>query len=123
MTKEKLERVSFLKKSLEQRGDEIADLRDRLVGLQQAKDAEKDIYESQLQQLRTEFQEMKDQLTSENNVLGRMYCYCHYGRLSKLSPFYVIFVVKERVLIGIHVVVFNMLHIVFTCSRLSECYI
>jgi hypothetical protein len=52
-------------------GDEIADLNDRLIGLQQAKDAEKEMYESQLQQLRTEFQETKDQLTSENMILGR----------------------------------------------------
>ncbi|PIK60376.1 hypothetical protein BSL78_02674 [Apostichopus japonicus] len=38
MTTDKKEIVSFLKKQLEQRQDEIADLNDRLVGLQQAKD-------------------------------------------------------------------------------------
>ena len=50
--------------------DEIIDLNDRLIGLQQAKDAEKEQYETQLNQLRTEFQETKDQLTSENMILG-----------------------------------------------------
>ena len=52
-------------------GDEIDDLNDRLIGIQQAKDAEKEHYEQQLQQLRTEFQETKDQLTSENMLLGK----------------------------------------------------
>ena len=51
-------------------GDDIADLNDRLIGLQQAKDTEKETYEQQLQQIRTEFQETKDQLTSENMILG-----------------------------------------------------
>ena len=52
-------------------GDEIQDLHDRLIGLQQAKDSEKDQYEQQLKTLRTEFQETKDELTSENMILGK----------------------------------------------------
>ncbi|XP_033116447.1 cilia- and flagella-associated protein 157-like [Anneissia japonica] len=79
MSTDKKEIVSFLKKQLEQRQDEIADLNDRLVGLQQAKDAEKDGYEQQLTQLRTEFQETKDQLTSENMILS--------GKLASLEEF------------------------------------
>ena len=71
--------MSFLKKQLEQRADEIADLQDRLIGLQQAKDGEKDQYEVQLATLRTEMQEIKDQLTSENMVLG--------GKLASLEEF------------------------------------
>lgn len=78
-TTDKKEIVSFLKKQLEQRADEIADLQDRLIGLQQAKDAEKDQYEVQLATLRTEMQEIKDQLTSENMVLG--------GKLASLEEF------------------------------------
>lgn len=50
--------------------DDIADLNDRLIGLQQAKDAEKEQYEAELQKLRNEFQETKDQLTSENMILS-----------------------------------------------------
>lgn len=45
-------------------------MNDRLIGLQQAKDMEKESYEQQLQTLRTEFQETKDQLTSDNMILG-----------------------------------------------------
>lgn len=79
MSTDKKEIVSFLKRSLEQRGDEIADINDRLIGLQQAKDTEKETYEQQLQQLRTDFQETKDQLTSENMILG--------GKLASLEEF------------------------------------
>ena len=76
---DKKEIVSFLKKQLENRADEIADLQERLIGLQQAKDTEKDHYEVQLATLRTEMQEIKDQLTSENMVLG--------GKLASLEEF------------------------------------
>lgn len=78
-TVDKKEIVVFLKKQLEQRADENADFQDRLIGLQQAKDAEKDHYEVQLATLRTEMQETKDQLTSENMVLG--------GKLASLEEF------------------------------------
>lgn len=52
--------------------DEILDLNDRLVGLQQAKDAEKEAFDKQLTDLRTEFQETKDMLTNQNNSLCRI---------------------------------------------------
>ena len=52
--------------------DDIADLNDRLIGLQQAKDAEKEHYEAEIQKLRNEFQETKDQLTSENMILSKL---------------------------------------------------
>jgi hypothetical protein len=61
--------VSNLKKELEKKTDDILDLNDRLVGLQQAKDAEKEAFEKQLADLRTEFQEAKDVLTNQNNSL------------------------------------------------------
>nr|XP_039249586.1 cilia- and flagella-associated protein 157-like [Styela clava] len=77
--KDKKEIVSFLKKQLEQRSDEILDLNDKLAALQQAKDTEKESYEKQLATLKHEFQEMKDQLTSENMILG--------GKLSSLEEF------------------------------------
>lgn len=50
--------------------DEISDLSDRLVGLQQSKDQDREMFEHQLQQLRTEYRETKDQLTSENMMLS-----------------------------------------------------
>ncbi|CAF0843075.1 unnamed protein product [Brachionus calyciflorus] len=61
--------ISNLKKELDKKTDEILDLNDRLVGLQQAKDAEKEAFDKQLTDLRTEFQENKDILTNQNNSL------------------------------------------------------
>ena len=52
---------------------------DRLRGLQQAKDAEKEAFEGQLQQIRAEFTEKKEHLTSENILLG--------GKLAGLEEF------------------------------------
>ena len=63
---------SLNKKEVSFVGDEIQDLSERLIGIQQAKDTEKDQYEQQLQQIRNEFQETKDQLTSENMILGKL---------------------------------------------------
>ncbi|KAG8141823.1 hypothetical protein E2320_006494 [Naja naja] len=71
--------VAFLKKTLNQRVDEIAELSIQLQNLQQAKDLEKDAFETQLVQLRHEFQETKDQLTSENMLLS--------GKLAALEEF------------------------------------
>jgi predicted nucleic acid-binding Zn-ribbon protein len=64
--------IANLKKELEKRADEILDLNDRLIGLQQAKDAEKDAFEKQLTDLRQEFQETKDLLTNQNNSLCKI---------------------------------------------------
>lgn len=64
--------VSNLKKELEKKTDEILDLNDRLVGLQQAKDAEKEAFDKQLTDLRNEFQETKDNLTNQNNSLCKL---------------------------------------------------
>ncbi|CAH2316230.1 Hypothetical predicted protein [Pelobates cultripes] len=76
---DKKEIVSFLKRTLNERVDEIADLNDQLLGLQQAKDAEKDAYEAQMAQLRHEFQETRDRLSSENMLLA--------GKLASLEEF------------------------------------
>ncbi|CAJ0966720.1 unnamed protein product [Ranitomeya imitator] len=69
LTSDKKEIVSFLKRMLNQRVDEVADLNDQLSSLQQAKEAEKAAYETQLGQMRREFQETKDKLMSENMLL------------------------------------------------------
>lgn len=71
--------VAFLKKQLEQRSDEIADLQEKIIGLQQAKELEKDKYDLEITTVKTEMQEVKDQLTSENMVLG--------GKLASLEEF------------------------------------
>ncbi|KAM9116999.1 cilia- and flagella-associated protein 157 [Pangshura tecta] len=79
MVNDNKEIVAFLKKTLNQRVDEIADLNDQLVSLQQIKESEKDAFEAQLAQVRHEFQETKDQLTSENMLLS--------GKLAALEEF------------------------------------
>ncbi|XP_048414638.1 cilia- and flagella-associated protein 157 isoform X1 [Stegostoma tigrinum] len=71
--------IAYLKKCLNQKIDEIADLNDKLIALKQAKDNEKDSYEIQLSHLRQEFQETKDQLASENMILA--------GKLDALEEF------------------------------------
>ncbi|XP_063792697.1 cilia- and flagella-associated protein 157 [Pseudophryne corroboree] len=79
VSSDKNEIVSFLKRTLDQRTDEILDLKDQLAGLQQAKDDERDAYVAQLSQLRHEFQKTKDHLTSENMMLA--------GKLASLEEF------------------------------------
>ncbi|XP_053863869.1 cilia- and flagella-associated protein 157 [Malaclemys terrapin pileata] len=79
MANDNKEIVAFLKKTLNQRVDEITDLNDQLLSLQQAKESEKDAFEAQLAQVRHEFQETKDQLTSENMLLS--------GKLAALEEF------------------------------------
>jgi len=49
---------------------EISDLNDRLFGLQQTKDQDREMFEQQLQQLRNEYDETKEQLMSENMMLS-----------------------------------------------------
>lgn len=66
----KKEIVAFLKRTLNQRVEEITDLNEQLQNLQLAKEIEKDAFEAQLAQVRHEFQETKDQLTTENIALG-----------------------------------------------------
>ena len=69
---EKRDIVANLKKECDKKSDEILDLNDRLIGLQQSKEAEKDAAEKQLADLRTESQEAKDVLTNQNNTLCKI---------------------------------------------------
>ena len=67
LQKEKKDIVSFLKRSLAEKEDELTDLSERLESLEQAKNLEMELQDRQLRQ---EFQESKDKLTSENAELG-----------------------------------------------------
>lgn len=81
LTNNKKEIVAFLKRTLNQRVDEITDLNEQLQSLQLAKEIEKDAFEAQLAQVRHEFQETKDQLTSENIIIGEgLEGTCYSGR-------------------------------------------
>ncbi|XP_008823307.1 cilia- and flagella-associated protein 157 [Nannospalax galili] len=79
----KKEIVAFLKRTLNQRMDEITNLNEQLQGLQLAKEVEKDALEAQLAQVRHEFQETKGQLTSENITLGAKLAALEEFRLQK----------------------------------------
>ncbi|XP_078502776.1 cilia- and flagella-associated protein 157 [Lissotriton helveticus] len=76
---DKREIVAFLKRTLDQRVDEITDLGEKMRELQEAKDTEKEAFEGQLAHARHEFQETKDQLTAENMLLA--------GKLAALEEF------------------------------------
>lgn len=65
----------YLKRTLAQKEDDLADVLEKLQELQAAKDAEKESFDRQLGMLRSEFQETKDRLTSENMVLGKKHLF------------------------------------------------
>lgn len=71
IVREKKDIVLYLKRTLSQKEDELADTLEKLQEMQAAKDAEKEVFDRQLSVLRSEFQETKDKLTSENMVLGK----------------------------------------------------
>ncbi|KAL2079640.1 hypothetical protein ACEWY4_025384 [Coilia grayii] len=77
--KEKRDIVLYLKRAVAQKEDELSDLSERLISLNQSKEAEKETFELQLSQLRQEFQEVKDKLSSENIALA--------GKLASLEEF------------------------------------
>ena len=57
----------------------VQDLEEKIIGMKQAKEAEKDKYEVQLTTVRSDFQEMRDMLTAENMALK--------GRLTSLEDY------------------------------------
>ncbi|KAM9446226.1 cilia- and flagella-associated protein 157 [Clarias gariepinus] len=81
VVREKKDIVLYLKRTLAQKEDDLADVLEKLQELQAAKDAEKESFDRQLGMLRSEFQETKDRLTSENMVLA--------GKLASLEDFQV----------------------------------
>ncbi|XP_030630991.1 cilia- and flagella-associated protein 157 [Chanos chanos] len=79
LEKEKKDIVLFLKRSLNQREDENAEISGQLKRLEERTEKERESLEMQLSQLRQEFQENKDNLTAENMVLA--------GKLAALEEF------------------------------------
>ncbi|XP_060763898.1 cilia- and flagella-associated protein 157 [Neoarius graeffei] len=79
IVREKKDIALYLKRTLSEKEDEIADLLEKLQEIQAAKDAEKEAFDRQLSVLRSDFQETKDKLTSENMVLA--------GKLAALKDF------------------------------------
>lgn len=52
--------------------DDIEDLNEQLTGLQQTRELEKEQALATITQMKTELQETKDQLTSDNMILGKI---------------------------------------------------
>lgn len=51
--------------------DEITNLRERLIEMEEMRNSEKVSYENQLEQLRAEYKETKDQLVADNMMKGK----------------------------------------------------
>jgi hypothetical protein len=73
LLKDKRDISSYLKKQLELRNEQVFDLNDRLTGLQQAKNNEKDLFEKKLQDCKTQFQIEIEKLENENLLLSSFY--------------------------------------------------
>lgn len=66
--------LKYAKKQVELKEEEIADLKDRLVGLGQAKELEKEILQKQLNDLKNEIHDLRERYEAENSDL-RMFNY------------------------------------------------
>ncbi|CAF3734325.1 unnamed protein product [Adineta steineri] len=63
------EMLKYAKKQVELKEEEIADLKDRLVGLGQAKELEKDMLQKQLNDLKNEINDLRERYDVENSEL------------------------------------------------------
>ena len=70
LVKDKHDISTYLKKELELRNEQMFDLNDRLIGLQQAKQNEKDSYEKKLQTEKENRQSETEKLENENMLLS-----------------------------------------------------
>lgn len=71
LREDKADVVAYLKRTLQQRTDQIAELQARLEGLQQVHQTDGRNYEHRLKVLDQEFAKTKEQLASENMVLNK----------------------------------------------------
>lgn len=62
----------YAKKQVELKEEEIADLKDRLLGLEQTKELEKELLQKQLKDLENEIQHLRERDESENSELSRV---------------------------------------------------
>ncbi|CAF2797718.1 unnamed protein product [Rotaria sp. Silwood2] len=63
------EMLKYAKKQVEIKEEEIADLKDRLIGLGQAKELEKDMLQKQLNDLKNEIHDLRERYEAENSEL------------------------------------------------------
>jgi hypothetical protein len=71
LLKDKRDISSYLKKQLELRNEQVFDLNDRLIGLQQAKTYEKDLFEKTFQDFKQKSQSEIEKLENENLLLSK----------------------------------------------------
>ena len=65
------EMLKYAKKQVELKEEEIADLKDRLIGLGQAKELEKELLQKQLNNLKNEIHELRERYDAENGELRK----------------------------------------------------
>ena len=64
------EMLKYAKKQVELKEEEIADLKDRLIGLGQAKELEKEMLQKQLNDLKNEIHDLRERYEAENSELS-----------------------------------------------------
>ena len=62
--------LKYAKKQVEQKEEEIMDLKDRLVGLGQAKEMEKEMLQKELNNLKNEIHDLRERYDAENSELS-----------------------------------------------------
>jgi len=70
LVKDKDDISSYLKKQLELRNEQVFDLNDRLIGLQKAKDNEKDLLEKKFEDFKEKSRLEIEKLENENLLLS-----------------------------------------------------
>uniref|UniRef100_A0A1B6M0D5 Cilia- and flagella-associated protein 157 n=1 Tax=Graphocephala atropunctata TaxID=36148 RepID=A0A1B6M0D5_9HEMI len=71
--------IAYLRRTLQAKADEIADLQERLVALQQTREAEKTAFQEKIKLMEHDFKSMHEQLNSEIKLLN--------GKLNSLEEF------------------------------------
>jgi predicted nucleic acid-binding Zn-ribbon protein len=85
--------LKYAKKQVELKEEEIADLRDRLIGLGQAKELEKEILQKQLNDLKNEIHDLRERYETENSDLRT--CVNHLSLSLNISNFIKIYFRKS----------------------------